>query len=257
MTGYDPARYGSVVGDAYDELYPGDPAETQATVDALAKLAACRPEKSVLELGIGTGRIALGLHQMGVRVVGIDGSESMVAQLRAKPHGDQIEVKIGDYRDAQISEAFAAVALLYNGIFDPRGTDAQVDIFRNAAYHLNVGGCFVVESFVLTDRQRDGEWWMSPRHVASEHVELQFGRYHAQSKMLERTLVHLRPSGLRFLTVTDTYATPGELDLIGRIAGFELKTRWANWHGLPHTESSSRQVSIYELKDSPAVPPAS
>lgn len=255
MNAYDPARYGKLVGDDYDRLYPGDPDETRASVDALARLARERPQESLLELGIGTGRIALGLHRLGVRVAGIDGSEAMIAQLRAKPHGDEIDVTIGDYRSTRIDETFATVALLYNGIFDPRGAEAQIDIFRNAARHLDIGGRFVVESFVLNDRQRGGDWWIDPRYVASSHVELQFARYDVASNKVERTLVHLRPTGLQFLAVTDTYASPGELDLIGRIAGFKLLARSAGWRDEPYTATSARHVSVYELFERPQARP--
>lgn len=248
LTGYDPARYGSVVGGNYDDLYPGDLKETEATVDTLAEFARARPQQSLLELGIGTGRVALGLHRMGLRVAGIDGSESMVSQLRDKPQGDEIDVVIGDYRTTRIDETFATVALLYNGIFDPRGPEAQLDIFRNAARHLDLGGCFVVESFVLSDTQRMGGWWVNPRYVASEHVELQFARYDIKTNRVERTFVHMRPTGLQFLTVADTYASPGELDLMAKVTGFELSHRSAGWHGEDYTAHSTRHVSVYELR---------
>lgn len=249
MTGYDPARYGHVVGNDYDDLYPGDPGETAASIDTLAKLAGKGPHRSALEFGIGTGRVALGLHRLGVRAVGIDGSEGMIAQLRGKPHGDEIDVTIGDYRDTRLEERFAVVALLYNGIFDPRGTDAQLDIFRNAAHHLDTGGCFVVESFVLSDDQRAGDWWMQPRHVGSDHVELQFARYDIDTNKVARTLLHLRDSDPRFLTVADTYASPGELDLMAHVTGFSLSSRTAGWHNEQYTAHSTRHVSVYRLRN--------
>jgi SAM-dependent methyltransferase len=251
LTGYDPARYGNVVGDDYDDLYPGDPQDTQATVETLAELARARPEQSLLELGIGTGRIALGVHRLGLRVVGIDGSDSMVSQLRDKAEGDQIDVAIGDYRTTRVDETFATVALLYNGIFDPRGPEAQLDIFRNAACHLDVGGCFVVESFVLSDAQRAGGWWVNPRYVASEHVELQFAQYDIKTNRVQRTFIHMRPSGLEFLTVADTYASPGELDLMANFIGFELSSRTGGWRGEEYTAHSTRHVSVFELRHQP------
>jgi hypothetical protein len=246
--GYDPARYGAVVGDSYDELYPGDPNETEAAVAMLATLAGERAPHGLLELGIGTGRVALGVHRLGLRVAGIDGSESMVAQLRAKTDGFAIEVAIGDYRDARIDETFSVVALLYNGIFDPRGPDAQLDIFRNAATHLGVGGRFVVESFILSDAQRSGGWAVTPRYVGSEHAELQFARYDISTNRIERTLVHMRPTGLEFLTVTDTYASPAELDLMAAATSFQLVSRVGGWKGEQYTAHCTRHVSIYELR---------
>jgi hypothetical protein len=172
----------------------------------------------------------------------------MVAQLRAKPGGTDIDVAIGDYRDADLDDTFSVVALLYNGIFDPRGLDAQLDIFRNAARHLVAEGRFVVESFVLSDAQRAGGWGVIPRYVGSDHVELQFARYDVSTNRIERTLVHMRPTGLKFLTVSDTYASPAELDVMAAATGFKLASRTAGWKGEEYTAHSARHVSVYELR---------
>lgn len=247
MTGYDPASYGEVVGDDYDALYPGTETETEAAAQLLAGLARQRPERSLLEFGIGTGRLAFRLLRADVRVAGIDSSHRMVDQLRDKPGGEVIEVVIGDYCSARVSGTFSVVALVWNGIFDPRGRRAQLDIFRNAARHLSVGGCFVVESWVMSDAQRSGDWSVSPRYVADEHVELQLSRYDIVTNQIERTLVHLRPAGLNFVTVIDTYATPGELDVMAEVTGFDLVARTAGWSGESFTATSTKHVSVYEL----------
>lgn len=246
MAGYDPARYGDAVGDDYDSLYPGVDAETEAAVALLADLATSRPERAVLELGVGTGRLALPLHQRGVRVAGVDGSKRMVDQLRSKPNGESIEVVIGDYRTTRVDGSFAVVALVANGIFDPRGRRAQLDIFKNAARHLPPGGCFVVESWVMSDAQRNGDWSVGARYVAADHVELQLSRYDIATNQIERTLVHLRPQGLDFVTVIDTYATPGELDVMAEVTGFELLSRFAGWARESFTASSTKHVSVYQ-----------
>jgi SAM-dependent methyltransferase len=246
-SGYDPAKYGKSVGGDYDALYSGDGLDTGATVSMLAKLARENAQRSVLEFGIGTGRIALDLQAEGIRVAGLDGSESMVAQMREKPGGDEVEVTIGDYRATRTGGKFAVVLHAFNGIFDPRGRDAQRDIFENAAAHLFSGGCFVVESFVLSDSERSGDWSVSPRFVGEDHVELQVMRYDIMTNRIERTLVHLLPDGPSFVSVFDTYASPGELDLIAESAGFQLRSRSADWSGTTFTSKSKRHVSIYEL----------
>jgi hypothetical protein len=117
----------------------------------------------------------------------------------------------------------------------------------NAARHLGDGGYFVVESFVLSDAQRSGEWWVSPRYVGKEHVELQLARYDIATNRLERTLVHLRPGGLDFVEVADTYAGPAELDVMADVTGFELQTRTAGWFGEVFTSTSTKHVSVYRL----------
>ena len=247
MAGYNPAAYGEAVGDDYDLLYPDAAFDNEATVAMLADLAQARPERSLLEFGIGTGRLALPLYRLGLRVAGIDSSERMVAQLRSKPDGDRLKVAAGDYATMQVAGPFSVVALVSNNIFDPRGREWQLKIFRNAASHLDVGGCFVVESFVLSDAQRSGEWSVSPRYVGPNHVELHLVRYDITTNQIQRTFVHLRPEGLNFVDVSDTYATPGELDIMAEVTGFQRVARTAGWSGETFTATSKTHVSVYEL----------
>jgi hypothetical protein len=130
-----------------------------------------------------------------------------------------------------------------------RGVAAQLDIFRNAARHLAPGGCFVVESWVMTDAQRNGSWSVVPRYVGAEHVELQLARFDLPRNAIERTLVHLRASGLEFIAVTDTYASPGELDVMAEATGFRRIARYAGWDRSEFTVTSTNHVSIYTLRD--------
>jgi SAM-dependent methyltransferase len=218
-------------------------------VTLLGELAGARPDRSVLEFGIGTGRVALPLHRDGLRVAGIEGSDRMLAQLRGKPDGDALEVVLGDYRDTLLAPGtFSVVVLALNGIFDPRGRGTQLDIFRNAARHLAPGGCFIVETWVMNDAQRSGDWSVTPRYVAAEHVELQLARYDIATNQIERTLVHLRPQGLNFVTVTDTYAAPGELDVMADVTGFDRLARYGSWTRAEFTVTSTRSISVYQLR---------
>ncbi len=247
MSDYNPAAYGESVGDDYDTLYPDTTQETDAAIRLIAAHAEKRPGRSVLELGIGTGRLALPLHRRGLHVAGIDGAERMIAQLRRKPDGAEIEVVIGDYATTRLPRQFSVVALVFNNIFDPRGRRAQHRIFANAAAQLEPQGFFIIEAFILNDSQRSGEWSLSPRFVAHDHVELQLVRYDLSTSQLRRTFVHLRPEGSTFLEVADTYASPGELDILAEVAGLRLRSRYATWDRQPFTVSSSRHVSVYEL----------
>src|SRR5918996_3787797 len=131
--------FGERVAERYDERYAhlSDPA-----VAFLAELAG---EGPALELGIGTGRIALPLSQRGVRVHGIDLSEAMVARLRAKPGAEDIEVAIGDFATTRVDGKFALAYLVFNTINNLTTQDAQVACFQNVAAHLEAGGCFVIE----------------------------------------------------------------------------------------------------------------
>ncbi len=246
MKWHDPGTYGAKVGAEYDDLYPGDPDETEAAVEALCELARrSSTEASVLEFGSGTGRLALPIAARGVRAVGIEASGLMAEQMAEKHGGEMVEVTIGDFLTLNLEEQFAVVVLPLNGIFGPADRDAQIACFRNAARHLQPDGCFVVEAFVLRPEQLNGDWWVAPRYVFDQHVELQLCRYDTASHTLERHQVHLRPDGLRFLRLGDRYAWPGELDLMAKAAGLQLRSRHGGWHGEPFGPASFSHVSIY------------
>jgi SAM-dependent methyltransferase len=248
LSGYDPGAYGRRLGEVYDSLYPADALETEAAVDLLAKLALNRHGRSLLELGIGTGRLALALQDRGLRVAGIDSSKEMIEALRAKPGGSEIHVEIGDYATTRVPGSFAVVAIVFNNILDPRGIDGQLALFENAARHLDPGGCFVIEAFVLDEAERDGSWRVIPRYVGERHVELQLLRFDLESNRLERTLLHLRPEGLEFISVKDSYATPGEFDVMAHVTGMDRIARYASWSQEPFTTQSRRHISVYQLR---------
>lgn len=246
MTRYDPAAYGDRLGAAYDSLYPPEALDTADAVALLAELASSRPQRSILELGIGTGRLAIALHRQGLSVAGVEASVRMVEALREKAPDADIEVAIGDYASTGVDRTFAVVALVFNNILDPRGTDAQMQIFANAARHLASGGCFVVEAFVLDDAARDGSWNVTPRYVGEDFAELQLARFDIETGTLERTLIHLGKAGSDFVTVRDKYASPAELDVIAHVSGFRRLARYSSWARDPFTARSRRHVTIYE-----------
>lgn len=243
---YDPAAYGDLLGADYDSLYPPDQLETEDAVAFLAELAERHPSRSVLEFGIGTGRLALQLHRRGLRVAGIDASEKMVEALRQKASGERVEVAIGDYVTTRMAGCFAVVALVFNNILDRRGLPAQLALFGNAARHLAPGGCFVVEAFVLSDQARDGTWRVSPRYVGPDHVELQMSRFDVEDGTLERTLVHLRPEGPQFVTVRDRYSGPEELDVMAHVSGMRRIERYSSWARAPFNAHSERHITVYQ-----------
>jgi SAM-dependent methyltransferase len=250
MAGHDPETYATKVGDDYDLLYPGDPVETERCAAALERLSReVSGKPSVLEFGIGTGRLAFPLLERGVRVAGIEASATMIAQMQTKLRSEEIQVVQGDFLSARVGGEFSVVVLGFNGIFGPADRDAQIACFRNAARHLEPGGCFVVEAFILRPEQLNGGWWVLPRSVQHEHVELQVCRYDTAAHILERTMVHLRPDGLRFVKLADRYAWPGELDLLARIAGLRLRSRDGGWNGEAFGPASQTHVSIYERSD--------
>jgi hypothetical protein len=209
-----------------------EPATIEATVDFLEPLAA----GGALELAIGTGRIAVPLAARGVRVAGIDYSEPMVEQLRRR--SDAIPVEIGDYATTRVEGTFSLVYLVFNGINNLTTQDAQVTSFANAAAHLELDGCFVIEVGLPPD-MRWSVFDLSDTHVGvdefdsdtqrlvSHHIGLHDGHWH-------------RGSG-DFRAVY-----PAELDLMARLAGLELRERWADWDRSPFTAESTKHVSVWE-----------
>lgn len=242
MADHDPQAYGRHVAADYDALYSDLPGTADA-VGLLAELAGAGP---VLELGIGTGRLALPLAERGLEVHGIDGSEEMLALLRNKPGGAGMALKAGDFADTRMEGSFSLVVLAINTIFALPTQDAQVRCFQNAARHLGEGGVFVIEAYVLDPRTAVGRPVLTPRFITAERVELQVARYDPVAQTMARTLVHLHEAGVRLVPANDRYASPAELDLMARLAGLCLRHRFGGWREEPFASSSDSHVSVYE-----------
>jgi SAM-dependent methyltransferase len=223
-----------------DDAEISDPRVVDPVVDFLADLAG---EGKALELGIGTGRIALPLARRGVPVHGIELSRAMAARLHAKPGGAGIGVTIGDFATTSVEGRFSAVYLVFNTINNLTTQAAQVACFRNAAAHLAPGGCFVIEVGVpALQRLPRGEtivafrlsetWWgideydVATQGLTSHHLKIADGR-------AERFSVPFR------------YVWPAELDLMAQLAGMTLKQRWAGWRREPFTSTSTSHVSVW------------
>jgi SAM-dependent methyltransferase len=211
----------------------------EATVDFLADLA---DGGTALELGIGTGRIALPLSARGVRVAGIDLSEPMVARLRAKPGGSDITVVMGDFATTRVEGEFALAYVVFNTIMNLRTQEAQTACFKNGARHLQSGGFFVAE-IMLPELQRlgPGERFL-PFEVSPKH--LGFDEYDTVEQQL--TSHHYYPAEGVYSTFPGRYVWPAELDLMARIAGMRLRERWSDWTRSPFTTQSTKHVSVWE-----------
>jgi len=237
-------HFGERVAARYDETSVDmfDPAVVGPTVDFLADLAG---GGAALELGIGTGRIALPLAKRGVRVSGIDLSEAMVAKLREKPGAEEIGVTIGDFATTRVDGAFSLVYLVFNTIDNLVTQDEQVACFQNAAACLEPGGVFVIEvgvpdlrrlpygeRFVLFDVSEDhtgiDEYDVARQGLVSHHWQ------QSAQGTFERSSGPFR------------YVWPSELDLMARLAGLTLRDRFADWSREPFTNESRKHVSVWE-----------
>ncbi len=239
---YDPTAYGASIAEEYDGLWEGL-VDTDTAVACLADLAGDGP---VLELGVGTGRLALPLVAQGLSVHGVDASEAMLDQLRAKPGGDTLPVTVGDFAEVEVPGPFSLVVLALNTIFALPSQDAQVACFTNAARHLHPGGRFVIETWVpdLARFTASGSM-VGVRRLTSAAVSLDVAELDPVEQRMRTTQVSLRDGHLRLHPANHRYAWPAELDLMARLAGMGREHRWADWARSPFTASSRAHVSVY------------
>jgi len=230
------ARYDESEGDTFES------ATVASIVDFLAEMAG---DGAALELGIGTGRIALPLSRRGVRVHGIDLSTAMVARLRVKPGAEDIGMTIGDFATTTVEGTFSLAYLVFNTIMNLTTQDEQVACFQNVAAHLAPGGCFVIEVGV-PDLQRlpPGETFR-PFHVSATHIG--FDEYDVERQGLISHHYTAGPDGnLEPYSIPFRYVWPAELDLMARLAGMTLRDRFAGWRREPFTSESTTHVSVWE-----------
>jgi SAM-dependent methyltransferase len=237
--GYFDERIAARYDESSAEMF--DPAAVDPVVDFLVEIAGDGP---ALELGIGTGRIALPLRERGVEVHGIELSRAMADRLRAKRGGEDIAVTIGNFATTRVEGSFTLAYLVYNTIMNLTSQEDQVSCFRNVAAHLEPGGRFVIEVMVPelrrlppgeTFRVFDAgenhlgidEYDVAGQGLVSHHLEIVDGR-------LERFSMPFR------------YVWPSELDLMAELAGMKLSERWGGWKRESFTSESRKHVTVWE-----------
>ena len=211
------------------------------TVDVLADLA--RGGRA-LELGIGTGRIALPLAERGVPVVGIDMSSAMVERLHAKPAGSAIPVSIGDFSTTRVDGRFTLAYLVFNTVMNLTTQETQVACFANVAAHLEPGGTFVVECMVPELRRLPPGSTVVPFHVSEQSWG--FDEYDVSAQSVVSHHLRVVDGVARHESIPFRYAWPAELDLMARMAGLTLRHRWADWRRTPFTHESESHISIWQ-----------
>ncbi|KST66373.1 class I SAM-dependent methyltransferase [Mastigocoleus testarum] len=236
--GYFDERVAATYDDDVDAF---NPEKVEPVVDFLAELA---DGGNALEFGIGTGRIALPLAMKGIKVHGIELSNTMITKLTEKSGSDRISVIQGDFTTASCGESFSLVYLIFNTIMNLTTQDEQVRCFQNAASHLKPGGSFVLEVMVPalqslphgeTNRVFDlceRHWGVDTYDVVSQSLTSHHLRIHNQK--MELSSIHFR------------YVWPSELDLMARIANLKLRARWGGWKKEPFTNTSRYHVSVWE-----------
>jgi SAM-dependent methyltransferase len=235
----------SVAAD-YDQPAGADSPEVVAAVDVLQDLAAGGP---VLELAVGTGRIAAPLATRGVPVTGIELSRAMAARITDKPGGDAVQVTIGDMTTTRVRGEFSLAYLVFNTISNVTTQDGQVAVFVNAAAHLRPGGLFLIEVGIPSLRRLPPGQDTVPFHVAPDIKGggyVGFDQYDVVTQQFTSNHVTVSADGTgQFRRIPFRYAWPAEMDLMARIAGLELAYRWADWDRSALTENSTKHVSVW------------
>lgn len=239
----DDGYFGENIAAGYDDSAADmfRAAVVDPAVDLLAELAGDGP---ALELGVGTGRIALPLTARGVPVHGIDMSRAMVERLRAKPGGDAVGVTIGDLATTRVAGEFTLAYLVFNTINNLTTQDAQVDCFANAAAHLRPGGCFVVEVGVPELRRLPPGQTAVPFHIGD--TRWAFDTYDVATQAMSSNYVTITDGRAEHWSIPFRYVWPAELDLMARLAGLRLRDRWGDWTREPFTAESDKHVSVWE-----------
>lgn len=245
MQGYEPQAYGEAMAEVYDDWY-ADISDVDATVRAVAELVRAAGGGRVLELGVGTGRLALPLAAAGLDVTGIDASTAMLDRLRAKPGATAVTLVHGDMAAGLPSGPFAVVLVAFNTFFSLTTADAQERCLAHIADRLAHRGRFALEAFVPDEELIDAGSRVEVRSLTRDRVVLTVSRHDAGLQRAEGQFVELTEAGgVRLRPWSLRYAGPTELDRMAATAGLELVSRWSSWAGAAFDAASTNHVSLY------------
>ena len=243
MEDFQMQTYGDRIADVYDEIHAhvSTPELIEPIVNILAELAG---EGRALELGIGTGRVALPLAKRGVEVHGIDSSESMLAKLREKLDGADILVTVGDLVDAGVGGGYSLVYVVFNTFFAPLTQDAQIDCFQDFARSLSDGGVFLIEAFVPDYSRFERGQSIQAGVVETDRISIDLTRHEPVAQTTMSSHIFISEKRIRLFPVHIRYAWPSELDLMAGLAGMRLLYRWGDWSRNPFTAASTNHISV-------------
>jgi SAM-dependent methyltransferase len=241
MDNFQEDTYGERIAGVYDDWYAGYDDSAVATLHELAQGG------RALELGIGTGRIALPLRESGVEVHGIDASEAMVARLRAKLGGENLPVTLGNFADVAIEGQFNLIYVVVNTFYALLSQEEQVRCFQNVAAHLSSEGVFLIEAFVPDLTRFQTRQTVRALRVGVDEVQLEVSQVDPVTQQVTSQHIVLSEQGTRLYPVQLRYAWPAEFDLMARIAGMGLKYRWSNWQKDALSAESGKHISVYVL----------
>jgi SAM-dependent methyltransferase len=242
VRGYEASSYGDAFADVYDDWY-ADVSDVAATVGLVARRCADSGGTAVLELGVGTGRLAVPLADAGLSVTGVDASRAMLDRLAVRDPDGRVTAVLGDMVDDLPGGPFDVVLVAYNTLFNVVDPERQHACFAAVARRLAPGGSFLVEAFVPA---ADGGSRVSVRSMAVDHVVLSVSVHDADAQRAEGHYVSLSEDhGVRLRPWSIRYATPDQLDAMAAAAGLTVHARWEDVAGRPFGPDSDRHVTCY------------
>jgi SAM-dependent methyltransferase len=240
MDDYSEKTYGERIAGVYDQWYSEfDP----AAVQVLSELA---HGGGALELGIGTGRIALPLLNSGVTVHGIDASESMVVKLGAKPGGEKIQVKMGNFADVPVDGQYSLIYVVFNTFYALLTQEEQIRCFQNVARHLSSDGVFVIEAFVPDLTRFIAGQTLRLTRIEENEVQVDASQIESDIQVITSQHMVLTEQGTHFYPVKIRYVWPSEMDLMARLCHLQLRERWSDWEKTRFSSESGKHISVYE-----------
>jgi SAM-dependent methyltransferase len=234
--------YGDAYADVYDAMFE-DREDTSVVAGLLHDLAGAG---DVIEFGVGTGRLAIPLAARGHRVYGVDNSKKMLDRLVAKPGAGGVTPVLADFVDAKIDARASLVFCVFHTIYLLGTQDAQVRTFVNAAAHLPVGGRFVVEAFVHDRRKLADDQEVVVTHIQERSATIRLGIFDPATQTIRTQKVTIDSDGVSFLPNRLRVIHPPELDLMARLAGMRLESRWSDWERRPFDAHSNNHIAVYQ-----------
>jgi ubiquinone/menaquinone biosynthesis C-methylase UbiE len=248
VEGYDARSYGDGFADVYDDWY-AEVSDVAGTVARVTELANDAGGRRVLELGVGTGRLALPLAATGLEVTGIDASEEMLQRLRAKPGSEGVQAVLGDMATLPVDGTFAVVFVAFNTFFNLTTQAAQQACLHRVAEVVDPGGYFVVEAFVPPEPGSAPDSGVSVRSIEVDHVVLTAARRTPSEQTITGQHIEISEQGIKLRPWVVRYATPQQLDEMAAWAGLTLVSRHGDWARTPFDDASGAHVSVYRNGD--------
>lgn len=241
MKEFGPSTFGDLNADEYDALH--DPGTTDACVNLIADLAG---QGDILELAIGTGRVALPLAARGPNVSGFDASPQMLDILKAKPGGATLPTWVADLASFDLGQQFDFAFLVFNTLYNLTTQDDQVNCFKQVAAHLRPGGHFLVEAFMPNRETFENNQAVRTKHVDFDKVWLEAVQHDPVAQTLNYQRIRISSEGTELKPLPMRYVWPSELDLMARVAGLSPVAHWGGWHKQPLTRDSDFYVIVYQ-----------